>query len=124
MAKSKHDAVKAARADIARVISRSMRALRIGIGQRTDQDIKAGFEADQRNAPLWCHAAIRLGGAYITTQGQQAAPSDRGQLNIVVVNPAASVAAWQQQADQFLQATKPKVIDAVPVPVESKSGGK
>jgi hypothetical protein len=121
MAKSTQDAVRDARNDVAKTISRAMRALKIGIGAKTAEQIRLGFEQDQRNAPMWVHAALRLGSAYVTTQGQNATPNDRGGLAVVVVAPSASVEAWQQQANAFRDSAKPKVLD---VPVAASTSEK
>lgn len=129
MGKTAQDAVKDARTDVAKTVARAMRALRIGIGSKSTEQIQAGFAEDQRNAPMWVHASLRLGAAFVTSQGQNATPSGGGGLAVVVVAPAQSVVAWQEQAEAFRIATAPKskVIDAAPVasvPVTSPKGGR
>jgi hypothetical protein len=112
-----HDAVRIARAkaDVAKVVSRSMRALSIGIGNRGVEEIRAGFAENSKDAPMWVHAVMRLGQAKVVAT-EKAPDTGRASLNVVVVGAATSVEAWQQQAETFRLASQPKrsVLDVVP----------
>jgi hypothetical protein len=112
-----HDAVRIARAkaDVAKVVSRSMRALSIGIGSRSVDEIRAGFAENSKDAPMWVHAVMRLGQAKVVAT-EKAPDTGRASLNVVVVGAATSVEAWQQQAETFRIASQPKrpVLDVVP----------
>ena len=116
MGSSKRDGMAAAKEDVAAVISRSMRAIKHGIGKRSSEDIKAAFELPMAEAPAWAHAAIRMAGTHITVQGQSSTPQTGTQLQVVVMNNAPSIAAWQAQADQFKQL--PGVQAVIDIPVE------
>ena len=100
MGATKREAIARAKDDVARAISRSMRVLARGIGKRTEEECRSAFSLPQKEAPLWAHAAIRMAGTYVSSQGQEGGKG-QAQLNVVVVNPAPSVDAWQKQADAF-----------------------
>lgn len=112
-----HDSVRIAKAkaDVAKVVQRSMRALAIGIGQRSPDEIKAGFAENAKDAPMWVHAVLRLGQAKVSS-AEKTPDAGRASLNVVVVAPSNSVAAWQEQAEQFKMATAPKPAVLIDVP--------
>jgi hypothetical protein len=114
-----HDSVRIARAkaDVAKVVSRSMRALSIGIGSRSVDEIRAGFAENSQDAPMWVHAVMRLGQAKVVAT-EKAPETGRASLNVVVVQAAGSVAAWEQQAENFRLATAPKPVALIDVPVK------
>lgn len=110
MGRTARQAVAAARHDVAQTISRSIRALAIGIGERPEEEVKQAFNLPQKEAPQWTHAAIRLGAAQVTAE-----KDDKGApvgLAIVMVGAAPSVESWEKQAESFKLAAPPKVIDA------------
>lgn len=114
-----HDSqrIAKAKADVAKVVQRSMRALAIGIGNRPVEEIRAGFAENQKEAPMWVHAVVRLGQAKVAS-AEKSPETQRASLNVVVVNAANTVDAWQQQAEAFRIANQPKPVAVLDVPVK------
>lgn len=117
MGVDKRTAVDRARWDIARAISRAVRTVARGIGKRTAEECQTAFAMPQKEAPLWAHAALRLSGNFVTSQGQEGG-RQQAQLAVVVVSQAPSVEAWQQQADAFKAS---RAIEAVASLLPAKS---
>jgi hypothetical protein len=122
MGRTARQAVAAARHDVAKTISRSLRALNVGIGKRSEEEIKQAFDMPQKEAPMWTHAALRIGAAHVTSQGKD---GDRGLptgLAVIVVGQAGSVESWEKQAEAFRLPEAPKPLPGViDVPAEAEA---
>src|SRR5262245_9439928 len=101
MGKTALQAINRAKLDIAKTVARSIRAVTLGIGKKSKEECEAAFSMNQKEAPLWAHAAVKLSGQHLITQGKNGGGGAPASLAVVVVNPVQSVAEWQQQADAF-----------------------
>ncbi len=124
MSKPVEDAIESARDAVAKAVQASMRAITIGIGDRTHEDIKDAFKYGPKDAPLWAHAAVRIAAGVI--KAEQASPTVNTSLNIVLVEKASreewlQMAAPHRSALRQLSGQPDKIIDVAPaVSAEAK----
>lgn len=115
MSKPVEDAIEGAREAVAKAVAASMRAITIGIGDRSPENVKEAFDDNPKNAPLWAHAALRIAANVIKAE-QGAGQTTNTSLNIVLVEKASreewlEMAAPHRSALRQLSGQPEKVID-------------
>ena len=120
MGKPASAAIRAAKYDIAKTVSRAMRAVYHGIGQRTKEDLQSAYSMPQSEAPLWAHTAAKLAVAEVRANLNDTKVVNTN-LNLVMISRAENVEAWSAMAEPFRRPQlEAKPIDVPAVPVTEK----
>lgn len=77
----------------------AMRAVALGIGDRTEEEIKAAFSETSQSAPLWAHAATRIATSALKAEGNVGTVNNT--LNLIIAGREKSNEAWLERADEF-----------------------
>lgn len=77
----------------------AMRAVALGIGERSEDEIKAAFDTNSKEAPLWAHAATRIASYALKAEGNQGTVNNT--LNLIIAGREKSNEAWLERADEF-----------------------